>query len=339
MSWNSYLKETFTLLAFNNFLAFETTGLIDFSLLIGNQLITFIAGLLAVQNLWYRAARTQIFIFLVISVYAFVSSFELFLQVLCLLELCSISFRTLTLANRISVNIFAGLLVIHAFCIFFFFDVIGSVIFLTFLVQFSLYELFNFSLQLYIFSLLMMDYNSGLNFVSMSIMSFSVNCLIFLATLLPAINLCYIAYSQHQIYLLLNFSSVSILLFILFLVPNSINIAAFFLAVIYAAANGTLFLFVILLFSNQLLWVQWFFLPKISMVLNLVFLFEFERFALNEPFYLPVTEGLQLLSFLVANEIPLLSTILYYELNGIELVLGFTLLTTLLNVLLILGSS
>ena len=91
--------------------------------------------------------------------------------------------------------------------------------------------------------------------------------------------------------------------------------------------------------QNQLLWVQWFFLPKISMVLNLVFLFEFERFALNEPFYLPVTEGLQLLSFLVANEIPLLSTILYYELNGIELVLGFTLLTTLLNVLLILGSS
>ena len=167
-----------------------------------------------------------------------------------MLELCSISFRTLTLANRISVNIFAGLLVIHAFCIFFLFDVIGSVIFLTFLVQFSLYELFNFSLQLYIFSLLMMDYNSGLNFVSMSIMSFSVNCLIFLATLLPAINLCYIAYSQHQIYLLLNFSSVSILLFILFLVPNSINIAAFFLAVIYAAANGTLFLFVILLFSN-----------------------------------------------------------------------------------------
>jgi hypothetical protein len=51
MSWNSYFKETFTLLAFNNFLAFETTGLIDFSLLIGNQLITYISGLLAVFGL------------------------------------------------------------------------------------------------------------------------------------------------------------------------------------------------------------------------------------------------------------------------------------------------
>ncbi len=80
MSWNSYFKETFTLLAFNNFLAFETTGLIDFSLLIGNQLITYISGLLAVFNLWYRAARTQTFIFLVIVGFnAFVSCFELFL--------------------------------------------------------------------------------------------------------------------------------------------------------------------------------------------------------------------------------------------------------------------
>ena len=39
----------------------------------------------------------------------------------------------------------------------------------------------------------------------------------------------------------------------------------------------------------------------------------------------------------VANEIPVLSTILYYEINCLLLILGFTLFTTLINVILVLS--
>ena len=50
----------------------ETEGLIDFSLIIGNLIDTYLAGLLAVINIWYRAARTHLFIFWSIFVYSFV---------------------------------------------------------------------------------------------------------------------------------------------------------------------------------------------------------------------------------------------------------------------------
>ena len=63
-----YLRETFTLLSFNNILAIESSFLIDFSLLIGNQILVYVSGLLAVYNLLYRAARTNLLLFFVISV-------------------------------------------------------------------------------------------------------------------------------------------------------------------------------------------------------------------------------------------------------------------------------
>ena len=61
-------RETLALLSLNNFLAFETTGLIDFSLILGNQIQVYVNGLLAVYNLTYRAARTNFFIFSSFSV-------------------------------------------------------------------------------------------------------------------------------------------------------------------------------------------------------------------------------------------------------------------------------
>ena len=56
----------------NNLNMLETEGLIDFSLIIGNLIDTYLAGLLAVYNIWYRAARTHLFIFWSIFVYSFV---------------------------------------------------------------------------------------------------------------------------------------------------------------------------------------------------------------------------------------------------------------------------
>ena len=58
-----YLRETFALLFFLNILAIESSFLIDFSLLIGNQILVYVSGLLAVYNLLYRAARTNLLLF------------------------------------------------------------------------------------------------------------------------------------------------------------------------------------------------------------------------------------------------------------------------------------
>ncbi len=40
---------------------------------------------------------------------------------------------------------------------------------------------------------------------------------------------------------------------------------------------------------------------------------------------------------MLANEIPVLSTILYYEMNGLLSILGFILFTTLLSIILVLN--
>ena len=56
-------EEIFTLLIINNLNDVETSGLIDFSLILGNLIHTYLSGSLAVSNIWYRGALTNIFIF------------------------------------------------------------------------------------------------------------------------------------------------------------------------------------------------------------------------------------------------------------------------------------
>jgi hypothetical protein len=51
----------------------ETEGMVDFSLILGNLIDAYLSGLLAVYNIWYRAARTNLFMFWMIFVYSFVS--------------------------------------------------------------------------------------------------------------------------------------------------------------------------------------------------------------------------------------------------------------------------
>ena len=89
---------------------------------------------------------------------------------LCLLELNSISFRTITLPNRLSVNLFAGLLVISIIgidCSLYSLDnnicsiplyIIGFYI--------NLYEQMNTLLQMFIFTLLTTDYDSGIIYIN-----------------------------------------------------------------------------------------------------------------------------------------------------------------------------
>ena len=63
LSYVDIQQETFTLLTINNFNMLETEGLVDISLILGNLVDVYLAGSLAVYNVWYRAARTNLFMF------------------------------------------------------------------------------------------------------------------------------------------------------------------------------------------------------------------------------------------------------------------------------------
>ena len=56
-------EEIFTLLTINNLNDVETSGLIDFSLILGNIIHTQVTGSLAVSNIWYRGVQTNLFLF------------------------------------------------------------------------------------------------------------------------------------------------------------------------------------------------------------------------------------------------------------------------------------
>ena len=56
-------EEIFTLLTINNLNVVETGGVIDFSLILGNHVDTYLYGLLSVTNLWYRGSLTKLVLF------------------------------------------------------------------------------------------------------------------------------------------------------------------------------------------------------------------------------------------------------------------------------------
>ena len=56
-------EEIFTLLTINNLNDVESSGLIDFSLILGSLIHSYLSGSLGVSNIWYRAAFTNLFIF------------------------------------------------------------------------------------------------------------------------------------------------------------------------------------------------------------------------------------------------------------------------------------
>ena len=117
-------------------------------------------GLIAVFNCWSRSSRSNGLIIASLFVYNLVSRTQLFLVLLSLLELISSMFRTLTLPNRLSVNLFAGIMIVNVVSINSSnFSIIGLLICLIALVI-MIYELCNLILQMFILNLLTMDYDS-----------------------------------------------------------------------------------------------------------------------------------------------------------------------------------
>ena len=126
----------------------------------GNLVHTYLAGLIAVFNCWSRSSRSNGLIIASLFVYNLVSRTQLFLVLLSLLELISSMFRTLTLPNRLSVNLFAGIMIVNVVSINISnFSIIAALMGLIGLVI-MIYELFNLILQMFILNLLTMDYDS-----------------------------------------------------------------------------------------------------------------------------------------------------------------------------------
>ena len=148
---------TFSLLLLTNILLYEGSTIIDCSLIIGNQINTCLSGLLVVFTLYYQVARHLYLIFISIFVQSFVFQIQQFLFLLSLIEFISIFFRTLTLPNRLSLNLFSGNLLITIFILPLIDHSFTQLIYQSFTII-VIYEINNGFLQLFIFSLLSMNY-------------------------------------------------------------------------------------------------------------------------------------------------------------------------------------
>ena len=82
------------------------------SLMIGNIIDIYLFGIMVVFINWLLFSINFGLILISYILYLFLTKFELFLLVLFILELFSIIFQSLTLSNRLSINIFAGSILI-----------------------------------------------------------------------------------------------------------------------------------------------------------------------------------------------------------------------------------
>lgn len=133
------------------------------SMIVGNLIDLYLFGIIAILISWLM----NLFLFglMLISflVYFWITKVEFFLVFLLFLESFSYFFQSLTLSNRISINLFAGSL-LTSLCsvgiislLFSFYFVFGSFM-LWFLFLIFTFEIFNASIQLWIYSLLSLEY-------------------------------------------------------------------------------------------------------------------------------------------------------------------------------------
>jgi len=141
------------------------------TIIVGNIIDIYILGLIAVIMNWCLYALLFGLGLLSFIFYAFLHRLELFLSIIGFLELFSTYFQSITLSNRLSINIFAGSLIVGIIMT----GVIGSgssviidhsiVGLILFLFSFSLlliifgFEIFNTCIQFLLFGILMMSYS------------------------------------------------------------------------------------------------------------------------------------------------------------------------------------
>lgn len=134
------------------------------SVLVGNIIDIYIVGIIAVLIHWYLWYVLFGWVFTSFLLYLFLTTIEFFLLLLFYLESISSLFQSLTIANRLSINLLAGTLLITLlslsssllintlyYCL--------CIIFSLFLLFIFLFEVVNSIIQLLIFFLLSIEYS------------------------------------------------------------------------------------------------------------------------------------------------------------------------------------
>ena len=134
------------------------------SMIVGNFIDVYLFGLIAVLMNWLLYCWSIGLVLCSFLLYLFLTRLELFLLVLSLLESFSSFFQSLTLANRLSINLLAGslltsLLIIAVIAFIQRIDLIHATLILSIVLIVFSFEILNSSIQLFIFSLLFLEYS------------------------------------------------------------------------------------------------------------------------------------------------------------------------------------
>ena len=134
---------------------------ITVSMMIGNIIDIYLLGIMVVLINWIVFISYSGFIIISFMLYLFLTRMELFLIILFVMESFSLIFQSLTLSNRLSINILAGSLLVTLICTFICF-IFSSLVFVCILgfvlLLVYLFEIFNSFVQLFIFNLLSIEY-------------------------------------------------------------------------------------------------------------------------------------------------------------------------------------
>ena len=127
------------------------------SMIIGNFLDIYVFGILAVFINWW--IKIYYFSYLLFSylIYLFLHRIEIFLLILSFLESFSSIFQSLTLSNRLSINLISGSLIIELLLVALRLFLLYFILFILIWIIFN-FEILNSGIQLFIFSLLFINY-------------------------------------------------------------------------------------------------------------------------------------------------------------------------------------
>ena len=130
-------------------------------MMVGNIIDIYLLGVMVVIINWLLYSSYYGLLLISYLVYLFLTRIEVFLVLLFLLESFSIIFQSLTISNRLSINITAGSLLVSLLVVsvvlFSGYLLVVSYLFL-FLISIHSFEILNCFIQLYIFSLLSIEY-------------------------------------------------------------------------------------------------------------------------------------------------------------------------------------
>ena len=134
---------------------------ITVSMIIGNIIDIYLLGIMTLLINWLMYSGYSGLILVAYLLYLFLTRMELFLIISFMLESFSIISQSLTLSNRLSINILAGSLLISslsvAVIIFSIYLIINSILIILLLIIYS-FEILNSFVQLFIFNLLSIEY-------------------------------------------------------------------------------------------------------------------------------------------------------------------------------------